>query len=95
MRALGIFRLCKRILLFGAGFEFRPLFLEQLLLFLVEFGLLEQTDRYQVPLDDVTELGDDRRHEPATRFPVSTTGIEDGLQLIGEESHIATFAEHR
>ncbi len=87
-------RVCERIGLLGARFEFGSLFVDQLLLVLIELERTQQADRLQMLLDDVAELGDDRGHELATRLPVATARVEDGFQFLNEERHVAALTEH-
>src|ERR1700722_20275047 len=61
----------------------------------VEFGLLEQSDRLQVPLDDIAQFRDRRGHELAAGLPVPTLRIEYRLEFIDHERRIAALAEYR
>src|SRR5690606_39810142 len=80
LRALRESVLRERILLHAARLEFLALLLEELLLLRVRPGGSQQPDADQVLLDDVTELGNDRRHELAARLPIAAARIEHGLQ---------------
>src|ERR1700732_4265187 len=61
----------------------------------IEFRLLEQSDRLQVPLDHVAQFRDRRGHELAAGLPVPTLRIEYRLELIDQERRIAALAEYR
>src|SRR5690606_30752305 len=73
---------------------FGALLLDQLATGFVDLGVLQEADGAQVPLDDVTELGNDRGHELAAGLPVATAWVEHGFELFDKEGHIAAFAEH-
>src|ERR1700694_911142 len=60
LRAFGKMRFRKSVGLLGSRLELRALFLHELALMHVELGLLEHSDRLQVPLDHIAELGDGR-----------------------------------
>ena len=94
LRALGVLRLGKGVLLFLTGFELGSFFFEQSFLSIVELDLGKEAYQNEMFLDDVTQFSDDRRHKLAARFPVSAPRIEDSFQLIDQESHVATFAEY-
>ncbi len=54
LRALGIIRLGKCILLFLAGLELGTFFRDQFFLFIIEFDLGKETNQNEMLLDDVT-----------------------------------------
>src|SRR5262245_55775741 len=89
LRALGKGIVRERILLAAPRLELCLLLREKILLLLAQVRPLEQADLDEVLLDDVAELGNDRRHELAARLPVTAARIEDGLELVDEERHVA------
>src|SRR6185436_12512742 len=92
LSALGKTIARERILLAAARFELGLLLREKLFLVLAQVRAFEQADLDQVLLDDVAELGNDRRHELAAGLPVAAARIEDGLELVDEERHVAALA---
>src|SRR5580700_4354728 len=61
----------------------------------IEFRLLEQADRLQVPLDDIAEFRDRRGHEFAARLPIAALGIEYRLEFVDQKRCVAALAEYR
>src|ERR1700690_4565697 len=61
----------------------------------VEFRLLQQADRLQVPLDDIAQFRDGRGHEFPARLPIAALRIEYRLELVDQECGIAALAEYR
>src|SRR3981081_4169755 len=87
-------RLRESVGLLGSRLELRALFLHELALVHVELGLLEQSDRLQVPLDHVAQLGDGRGHEFAAGLPVAALRIEYRLQLLDQKGGVAALAKY-
>src|SRR5690606_19242960 len=77
LRALRKVRAGEGVGLLRARLELGALFFHEFLLVLVELALLDEPDGLQVALNDMTELGDDRGHELATRLPVASARVED------------------
>ncbi|MEY3338392.1 MAG: hypothetical protein RL245_1384, partial [Pseudomonadota bacterium] len=88
-------RFRKGIRLLRTRLEFGSFLFYQFLLMLVELLATQQTDGLQVLLDDMTELGDDRRHELSTGLPITAARIENGLQLLNEERDVTALSKHR
>src|SRR6267154_6587587 len=87
-------RLRESVGLLGSRLELRALFLHELALMHVELGLLEHSDRLQVPLDHIAEFGDGRGHEFAAGLPVAALRIEYRLQFVDQKRGIAALAKY-
>src|SRR5210317_625727 len=85
----------KRILLLSSRFELRTFLGNQLALMLIQSRGFHQSDRNQMLLHDMTQLGDNRRHKFTARQPVSAARIEYRLQFFDEKCDIPALAEDR
>src|ERR1700676_3199631 len=61
----------------------------------IELGLLEQSDRLQVPFDHMAQLRDGRGHEFTAGLPVAALRIEYRLQFVDQKRRIAALAKYR
>src|SRR5262249_11247659 len=79
----------ERVLLPRARLAVGALLRDHLALLVAELARLEQPDLGEMPLDDVAELRDDRRHELAARLPIPAARIEHRLELVDEKRDVA------
>ena len=94
---LGTFRHIPRksIFLLAREFVFAALGFDQFALMLIQLVPRQHANVLQVLFDYMAELGNDGRHVFATRLPVTTAGIKDGLELIDDEGYVATLTKYR
>jgi len=72
-----------------------PFFLQERLLVLIGLGALDHTNRLHVLLDDIADLGDDRRRITTALFEITSLRVENAVHFIDQEGHVSTFAKHR